>query len=76
MNTTQYHNSPLRSCETCAYRKKDGFWGDQCGRSGYSCEVERQFAHWSAQCDPNFSGWRPRPPRRSLRRWLLEVFWE
>lgn len=24
----------------------------------------------------NFSGWAPIPPRRSLRRWILETFWE
>lgn len=75
MKTETYLNGPLRSCRMCAYRER-GLFGDECTRSGFLCRIERRFVTLpGAQCDINFSGWAPRPPRRSLRRWLLNLLW-
>lgn len=70
-----YHNSPIKMCETCHYRKGRGF-GARCQLGGYYCSIERQFANMpGARCNEEFSGWRQRPPRRSVRRWLYDLFW-
>src|SRR2546429_876817 len=79
MKTETYLNSPLRSCRTCAYRHKN--WGsfDACVRSGFLCETTRIMSVLpEAQCDENFSGWRPLhysspKARRMMERLILEL---
>lgn len=64
-------NSTVRNCQTCAHRD-----GRLCCLTGYSWELQRQLP--SSACDVRLSGWHPIPPskpRRSLRRWLLDLFW-
>lgn len=70
-----YANTPIKSCDNCAYQR-EGEYRPQCARTGYSCTGQRRFP--DANCDHNFSGWiyrGPPPPRRSLRRWLADLFW-
>jgi hypothetical protein len=74
MNTTEYLNTPIKSCDNCAYRRGRGEYA-RCARSGYYCSTERQ-CH--GNCDKNFSGWRqvpPPQPRRSLRAWIRDLLW-
>ena len=75
MTKGPYHNTPQRSCLTCALRiGKDVepiHW--RCGKSGTPTTNQRSIL--DSDCDENFSGWLPRPRRRSLRRWLLDLLW-
>ncbi len=75
MKTEVHFNAPVKTCETCVFQESDFMLGKRCGRSGHFCSIERMYAaHPGNQCDVNFSGWRPKPPRRSLRRWLFDLF--
>jgi hypothetical protein len=80
----QYLNSrPIfKSCDNCAYCVRDK-WGrrfDHCSKVGMYCSTVRISGVEStlALCNKDFSGWMPippKPPRRSLRQWLYDVFW-
>lgn len=62
----------LKTCKNCGYRYK-GFMGiDCCGLSGWHCETERRNP---TRCGAHYEHWRPRPRRRSLREWILDVLW-
>lgn len=80
MKQNTYLNSPVKTCDNCAYQRKADYGMMECARPGHLCEIERMWSMFPmTQCDENWSGWRPRPqkpPRRSLRQWLLDTFWE
>lgn len=75
MNTTDYLNAPAKGCATCVFLQPGTlgavFW--RCGRTGRYCGHETLD---SGPCGPTMQHWKPKPPRRSLRRWLYETFWE
>lgn len=75
---TEPLNSVKRGCATCFWRQGDhpAIW--RCGKAGgHFCEnvvntFNNPFCH-------KLNGWTPippKPPRRSLRRWLYETLWE
>jgi hypothetical protein len=71
-----YLNSPVRSCHTCVHRKANTVSGesfDHCRRWKTFCELA---VRWSDHCGHELREWRlapPKPPRRSLRRWLYDT---
>lgn len=72
--TETYLNSPLKCCQTCAYRL-DGKRGngdyDKCIRFHFSCPTAVTYF-----CTSELTEWRPvppKPPRRSLRQWLYDL---
>lgn len=74
----EYLNSrPIfKSCSNCVYCVKNEIDErfDHCGLSGNYCIIERRYNN---KCDEGFSGWAPIPPKppcRSLRRWLYDTF--
>lgn len=76
MKTTDYLNSPVKSCKNCAYCDKEVLGIDTCTKYGFLCSTMRKMATDKfSLCDEDFSGWRQRPKRRSLRRWLADLLW-
>lgn len=69
MNARTYLNSPMHNCANCAHRSGRAMFSF-CIRSGRY--IERQRLEPNEACDQNFSGWHPRPRRRSLLRWLWD----
>lgn len=67
---TIYNNSPIKTCDNCVYQKRECYH-NECMRTAFLCSSMRQFP--TSACDHNFSGWRPKPPRRSLRQWLYDL---
>lgn len=58
----------IKNCKTCAHEKR-GY----CILCGFSCETQRKMpAH---PCGVDLSGWQLKKPRRSLRKWLFDLFW-
>lgn len=78
--TETYLNSTPRGCSTCLFKQTGelsgaAFW--RCGKTGYFCTTMRGTANAARDCDEHFSGWAPippKPPRRSLRHWLYDLF--
>lgn len=72
MLTETYHNSPIKNCRTYVHCVKDGSLPtyDHCSRFSLYCTNAVSF-----KCGLNLSGWQPKPPRRSLRQFLHDVFW-
>lgn len=72
-STTHHWNSPARNCQNCVHCKKSatGFDFDRCKRFQTFCE----FAVTRPLCGYELRFWQPRPPRRSLRRWLIDLIW-
>ena len=71
-------NTPIRNCLNCAH-SFEAFGGfapsRQCIRTGKYCTTQCKFP--DEECDSNFSGWQPlppKPPRRSLRQWFIDTF--
>lgn len=71
-------NSPVKCCRTCVHCRIDYLFPtdvlfDKCDRfSGFCSEATR------GECGRQLSEWRqkpPKPPRRSLRQWLYDLFW-
>lgn len=62
--TTIHHNAPVRNCRNCAHRKG---W-DECILKGICCGTAREYGYCQMDRD-----WRPRPPRRSLLRFLIDT---
>ena len=78
--TSTYHNTPAMGCQTCRFLTNramlSSYWC--CGKAGGAPCVQVLNLGNPEYCR-NFSGWLPippKPPRRSLRRWILETFWE
>ena len=75
MSQQTYLNSPVRSCHTCVHRNPSELSEDfdHCRRWKVSCNLA---VHWSDHCGRELRDWRlapPKPPRRSLRRWLYDT---
>lgn len=83
MSTETYLNSTPKGCQTCRF--KVNAWGENrplfwhCGKTGGYCTTMRGLsAQPGAECDNDFSGWAPippKPPRRSLRQWIYDLLW-
>jgi hypothetical protein len=67
MQTTELqYNSPIKNCRTCAHVKMDCYPADDfCCRLGCYCRVAASYC--------KMDRWQPKPPRRSLRRWLYDL---
>lgn len=68
MNATQEtpFNAPVKNCATCAHH----FHG-KCAKFGF-------YYTEAAIHGCNFIQWQPKPPkppRRSLRQWIIDTFW-
>lgn len=75
MSTQTYLNSPVRSCRTCVHREASKLNPafDRCGRWQVYCSTAVGFSNL---CGDSLAQWRsasPKPPRRSLRRWLYDL---
>jgi hypothetical protein len=71
VSTSNYLNAPVKNCRNCAHNIQDGcagpFW-DRCKRFGLRSDMAiRDICHGN--------GWQPKPKRRSLRLWLLDLLW-
>lgn len=65
-------SEPIKNCRTCAHRAGGVMSGlGYCELTGFHCESQRRYPE--PPCDENLSGWTPRPPRRSLRKWLYDL---
>jgi len=79
MTTQAPHlNSQVKNCQNCVHCKPDwmGETYDKCRKFQKFCETCVTYSHL---CGPSLSGWRPippKPPRRSLRQWLIDTFWK
>lgn len=80
MNATtpgSYLNSPvIRNCQNCAHRARSehGVAFDKCLRFQAYCAHS---VRWEDHCSHSLKEWRPIPPRpsrRSLRKWLHDIF--
>lgn len=58
----------VRNCNNCAHRDESICW-----LTGYHWSTQRQYPE--EPCDINMSGWKPRPPKKSLRRRLYDTLW-
>lgn len=57
-----------RNCNNCAHRD-----GSMCVLTGYNWTIQRQYPE--EPCDVNLSGWKPEPPKKSLRRRIYDALW-
>jgi hypothetical protein len=83
MNQTIPYNSPIKSCETCAHYRR-GVRGmrvrDDMPIIFNKCDHFEAAAEevLESRCTLERIHWRPippKPPRRSLRRWLADILW-
>jgi hypothetical protein len=82
VNATQYHNSPIKTCQTCVHRvpSQTGLIRyDYCARLQRYCVTALNTEH--DLCGKELKYWQPQPPkppkpkRRSLLRWLRDLLW-
>ena len=71
MNLTEqelHYNAPVKNCRTCVhcYIDDSPLW-DKCSKLSGFCHTS------ITHCGYKF--WQPKPKRRSLRRWLLDLIW-
>ena len=82
--TAQYSNSPIRNCQTCVHCVKASYGlpgeFDKCMRWHRFCEFAVMNSHAGMPgCGEDLREWRaipPPKPKRSLRQWFMDVFWE
>lgn len=67
-----HFNAPVRNCRNCVHRHNNG-WVDECVRTGTTCSIA---VLAESLCGERLRFWQPKPPRRSLRRWLFETLWK
>lgn len=65
--------SAARACGTCKHFRRDGTWSDP-----DRCDAFHARA-FMMRSEPDYCGldgrfWEPRPPRRSVARWLYDTF--
>jgi hypothetical protein len=73
MSIEIYHNSPIKNCRTCfnCVKSWEGPEFDKCVRTGFYCDTELKYG---GICGPDLLLWKPKPPRRSLRQFLYDIF--
>ena len=77
MSTDVYHNSPVRSCETCVHFRpaRLGPTFNRCARfQTYTEFATKESWIGHTACGLELREWRQAPPSRSFRRWLYDVF--
>lgn len=75
-------NARVRNCRNCAHCLRDGnlLWRnglfDRCAKTGNYCRNEMDpEIQLVTRCGIPLRLWQPKPPRRSLRRWLMDRLW-
>lgn len=65
-------NEPVKNCEGCVHYRPTcvGLAYSRCARFQTYCNLAMLF-----QCGSGLREWSPKPPRRSLRRWLIDALW-
>ena len=66
------NNDIIKTCENCAYRRGTSYNYGNCMLTGVGCMTERQYP---TLCGKHFEGWVRKPKRKSLKRWLLELWY-
>ena len=69
---TSRERPAVRACATCAHVRGRIPFFQCCGATGLDISSERMFAN--SACGRDGAMWEPRPPRRSLARWIYDVF--
>ena len=65
----------VRACATCRFlldQKRPMFW--KCGAEGGRYTQFLRQPHALSDCGETGRLWEPRPPRRSLARWIYDTF--
>lgn len=69
---TSRERPAVKACCTCAYERRVGFTERVCGAVHNDCTMVRLYD--VSPCGPEGRLWEPRPPRRSLARWIYDTF--